>query len=47
MRRSHVWLAMIVCAMFGGAMAALYMVEPPAGGHGAAVGAHGSPFARC
>lgn len=31
MRRSHVTMAMIVCAMFGGAMAALYLVEPPPG----------------
>jgi hypothetical protein len=31
MKRSHVWLGMIICAMFMAAVVALFKVEPPAG----------------
>ena len=31
MRKSHVWLGMIICAMFMAAVVALFKIEPPAG----------------
>ncbi len=31
MKRSHVFLAVLICAMFIAAVVALFLVEPPAG----------------
>lgn len=32
MKRSHVFLACLICLMFTGSIVALFVVEPPAGG---------------
>ena len=31
MRRSHVWIGLLICVMFMAAVVALFYVEPPAG----------------
>lgn len=31
MKRSHIVIALIICAMFAGAVVALFMLEPPTG----------------
>lgn len=31
MKRSHVWIAVVICAMFAAMMIALFRFEPPSG----------------
>lgn len=31
MKRSHIWIGVLLCVMFGAAVAALFLLEPPPG----------------
>jgi len=49
MRRSHVWIAVLLCVMFTAALAALFRLEPPSGARDALlvlIGALGGAFTQ-